>query len=77
MLEGMCIKYLSSVQGLLICAIPVFFTESMGWLAAGSGAGGEGTKGSDVSSRAEDYTKNRRYLISLAEAIGTNRVLPG
>lgn len=64
MLEGMVIKYLSSVQGLLICAIPVFWATSLGRF------GGKFGSGSDYSSRTEDYVRNRRYLISLAEAIG-------
>jgi len=64
MLEGMVIKYWSSVQGLLICAIPVFWAANLGRL------GGRFGSGSDLSSRTEDYVRNRRYLISLAEAIG-------
>jgi len=65
MLEGVIIKYLSSVQGLLICAIPVFFAQTLGPVL-----GGKFGSGQDLSSRTEDYVRNRRYLLSLAEAIG-------
>jgi ATP-binding cassette subfamily D (ALD) long-chain fatty acid import protein len=62
--EGIVIKYLASVQGLLICAIPVFFRDSLGRL------GGPRSSGSDLSSRTEDYIRNRRYLIDFADAVG-------
>jgi len=62
MIEGMIIKYFSSVQGLIICALPVFWSDTM--------FGGVQGSGNDSTSRTQDYIRNRRYLLNLADAIG-------
>ncbi|XXQ33680.1 ABC transporter domain-containing protein [Plasmodiophora brassicae] len=57
-IEGFTLKYVSSATGLIICAIPVF------WSGKSDGDGREG-----VGERTADYTRNRRYLLNLADAI--------
>eukprot|EP00474_Spongospora_subterranea_P008945 CRZ09403.1 hypothetical protein [Spongospora subterranea] len=55
-IEGFMLKYVSSATGLVICALPVFWSSKS---SANLGVG----------ERTADYTRNRRYLLNLADAI--------
>eukprot|EP01006_Ploeotia_vitrea_P032930 TRINITY_DN65114_c0_g1_i2.p1 TRINITY_DN65114_c0_g1~~TRINITY_DN65114_c0_g1_i2.p1 ORF type:complete len:564 (-),score=300.40 TRINITY_DN65114_c0_g1_i2:70-1761(-) len=65
MMESCIIKYMASATGLCICGIPVFWADSLGWLTSAAMS-----SGTTSSSRTEDYIRNRRYLLNLADAIG-------
>jgi len=70
MIEGMIVKYVSSVVGLVVCAVPVFFTDSDGSLVFDLNKAAQIGKSGGTGNRTAQYTTNRRYLINLAEAIG-------